>query len=168
MKNYFITAIVVSFALTNFISAQSGTVIYGTVTDAVTSQPLPGVNILVMDTDKGAATDVNGQYRITSLAPGTYRLRASSIGYNAVIKTDVQVSSARPAQIDFALIEELIQLEGITVTSGYFTQNPIELNSVRNFSYEEIRRAPGGFEDVIRASLFYPVLRRLMPAEMIL
>ncbi len=142
--------------LGSFLFAQPSGSINGRIIDAKTKQPLPSVNIIIPGSDYGAATDIDGKYSITGLAPGIYQLRASAIGFITITKTDVIVSTARPAIVDFELSETQIELEGITVTSGYFQRNPIEVNSIRTFSYEEIRRAPGGFEDVVRALSILP------------
>jgi len=45
---------------------------------------LPGANILLTDTQKGAASDINGAYRITGIQPGTYQLRVTYLGYNTI------------------------------------------------------------------------------------
>jgi len=84
------------------------------------------------------------------------RLRVSVIGYNSIIRTDVVVQPGKPAEVNFELIEEIIELEDVLVVSDYFNQNPLEVNSIKNFSNEEIRRSPGGFEDVIRALSILP------------
>ncbi len=138
------------------ISAQSGGIITGRVIDAVTREPLIGANVIIPGTGIGAATGENGFYKISNLRADSYQLKASSIGYTSVIKTDIIVTNSRPAEIDFELNEAVIKFQGVTVSSDYFTQNPLEVNSVRNFSYEEIRRTPGGFEDVVRALSVLP------------
>ncbi len=138
------------------ISAQNNTSIYGRVTDAVSKQPLIGVNILVPGTTNGSATDNNGEYKIFGLSPGNYRLRSSLVGYESFVKTDINISSSHPEHVDFELKEQAVQLENVTVTSNYFNSVPTEVNSVRSFSYEEIRKAPGGFEDVVRALSVLP------------
>lgn len=131
-------------------------IISGTVTDARTRQPLAGANILVMETTIGAASDENGNFIIRNLEPNNYRLRASMIGYESVIKTDIIVSPGKLTQVVFELSQQTYELEGVTVTSDYFQKDKIELNSVKSFGYEEIRRSPGGFEDVIRALSVLP------------
>ena len=42
---------------------QTGT-ITGKVVDAKTKQPLVGANVVIMDTDRGASTDLEGNYVI--------------------------------------------------------------------------------------------------------
>ena len=130
--------------------------IFGRVIDAQTKKIIPFANILVVGTNYGAATNENGYYKIERLPFNTYQLRASVIGYNSIIKTDVVVQPGRPAEINFELIEKEIELEDVVVVSDYFYRNPLQVNSLKNFNYEEIRRSPGGFEDVIRALSILP------------
>lgn len=130
--------------------------IAGSVVDFVTKQPLIGVNILIPGTTIGAATDVNGKFIIKNLEPDIYQLRASAIGYNSQTRTDIVVSPGRLSQVFFQLTAQVIQFEGVEVTSDFFRNDPFEVNSTRSFSFEEIRRSPGGFEDVVRALSVLP------------
>jgi hypothetical protein len=130
--------------------------IHGKVIDEVTGEVLPGVNIVIVGTTKGIASDIEGKFVLANLKNGTYQVQASSVGYSSVIISDVVVNSARPATILFKLNELPIELQGLTVRSDFFRVNPSEIGSIANFSYEEIRRAPGGFEDVVRALSILP------------
>ena len=152
-----LSAIIFSVFLISFTSAQSSRIsIYGRVIDAQTKKPIPFANVLVIENNYGSATNDEGYYQIEQIPFNTYQLRASVIGYNSITKTDVVVQPGKPAEIDFELIEQAVQLENVTITSDYFARNPLEVNSVKNFSYEEIRRSPGGFEDVVRALSILP------------
>lgn len=130
--------------------------IYGSVVDATTKQPLIGANILILDSNIGTATDQNGNFKLKDLQPGSYQLKVSMIGYTTVIKTDVLVMIGMPAQVQVELQFSAIELGEITITNDYFNKDPLNVNSIRNFSNEEIRRSPGGFEDVIRALSILP------------
>lgn len=153
-KVFFISLI---FLLSNQMFAQNITGgVYGRVFDFTTKQPIPFANVLVLETNFGAATNDAGLFKIESLPVQTYQIRASVIGYNAQIKTDVVVQTGKPAEVNFELVPQAIEFDGITVTSDYFRKDPLEVNSIRSFSYEEIRRSPGGFEDVIRALSILP------------
>lgn len=139
------------------ISAQSTGTIIGKVVEKISKQPIPGVNVLVVvDTQIGAATDIEGRFEITNVPIGNYQVRISAIGYTTSVRSDVVVNSARPAQLTIELTETVLELEGVTVTSGFFDSEPTEVISLKKFSYEEIRRAPGGFEDVVRALSVLP------------
>jgi hypothetical protein len=144
-----IQIIIFSILITSLGFAQEiNSSIYGKVIDKLTKEPLIGANIIIPGTDFGAATNFDGEYSISNVPPNTYQVRASVVGYNSVTKTDVSVMPGRPAIIDFELTVATIELEGVVVQSDYFIRNPIEVESIRSFSNEEIRRSAGGFEDV--------------------
>ncbi len=130
--------------------------ITGTVNNSITREPLIGANIVIFNTTLGAATNANGRFRIDNVPVGTYVLRASMIGFSSSTVTDVVVSTARPAEVEFTLQESNIELEGVTVTAGFFQKLPGAPLSTQSQSYEEIRRLPGGFEDVVRAISILP------------
>ena len=56
--------------------------ISGKVTDSL-NHPLPGVNIIILENNNGAATDLNGKYIIENLIPNVYNLEFSIIGYKS-------------------------------------------------------------------------------------
>ena len=154
MKKLFIAIILL---VSPFSGAQDDNIkIYGKVTDKLTKQPLPGVNILVLNTNLGAASDLDGKFEIDGLSPGQYQLRASIIGYKSITKTDIMVMNGFTSEVLFELEEEAVQLEDVVVKSNYFEKSRLELISTSGFSNEEIRRSPGGFEDVIRALSIIP------------
>ncbi|MCB9258206.1 MAG: TonB-dependent receptor [Ignavibacteriales bacterium] len=146
--------------LSQLIFSQNIGEITGKVIDRVTKEGLPGVNVIVEETNFGSSTDLNGEFKIQNIPVGNYKVRASFIGYDAITKADVIVNSAKPTFLEFRLSESIIELEGVTVTSNFFETSPVDVNSVKKFSYEEIRRAPGGFEDVIRALSILPGVAR--------
>jgi len=157
MKEIEKLVLIISLIIFSSVSAQSSRGgITGKVVDKISKEPLPGVNVIIVGTNIGAATDLKGEYIIEGLEPGIYQVRASFIGYDAQIKSDIVVNNVRPANVLFELMESVIELGGITVQSDYFYMDPTELNSIASFSYEEIRRAPGGFEDVVRALSVLP------------
>ncbi len=139
--------------------------VYGKVVDNLTKDPLVGANVIILGTDFGAATNLNGEFSISNVPPNTYQVRASVIGYSNVIKTDISVMPGRPAQVIFELSVATIELEGVVVESDYFNNSPVELNSVKNFNYEEIRRSAGGFEDVVRAVSILPGVAQADPGR---
>mgnify|MGYP000860405833 CR=1 FL=1 len=92
--------------------------IVGKVIDKKTGNPLPGVNIIIVGTEMGAATDMEGDYYIINVAPGIYSLQASMIGYKQVIKTEVNVSVNHTTRVDFELEETVLEFgEAVTVVA---------------------------------------------------
>ena len=82
------------------VAAQVGTV-RGTVVDAEAGTPISGANILVVGTQRGTATNADGQYEL-ALPAGAYTLRASFVGYNAVNRS-VTVQAGQTSTVDFDL-----------------------------------------------------------------
>lgn len=155
-KNIFRALVFMLLANVLTVAEENNGTITGKVLNAQTKSAVPFANILVMNTNFGSATDIDGNFRITNLPPNIYQVRISAIGYKSIVKTDVMVTNTSPTFLEISLMEEVIELEGVTVEAGYFKQSNVELSSVRYFNYEEIRRAPGGFEDVVRALSVLP------------
>jgi len=130
--------------------------IIGLVRDQTSHQPLVGVNVLVVGTERGAASDENGTFRIRSVQPGTYSLRASLVGYKTLIKTDVVVTSGHRTQVVVEMAETILSLDEVTVRAEYFAKPQELATSAHALSYEEVRRSPGGAGDVSRVVLSLP------------
>lgn len=156
MKNKIAVIVLTFFSITNLYSQNGVGTISGQVREANTRLPLIAANVIILGTDLGAATDANGNFIIKNVSSNTYQLRASIIGYRSQIKTDVVVQPGKVTQVDFELTAETIQLNNVVVRADYFNRNILQPNSIRSFSYEEIRRSPGGFEDVVRALSILP------------
>lgn len=102
---------------TSVLIAQNRSRIAGMVKDADTRETLPGVNIIIENTSLGAASNANGQYIIINVPAGTYRLRASMMGYETKILTNVMVSVDRITNVDFSLKSTVIQGSEVVVTA---------------------------------------------------
>jgi len=98
------------FLLHNIAFAQSGK-ITGRVVDGTTNEPLPFVNVIIIGTSVGAATDIDGYYTIIGVRPGTYSMKASAIGYNSVTSANVKVSIDLTTKVDFQLFETSVELK---------------------------------------------------------
>ncbi len=118
MKLRRLYALIFVFALlpASMAFAQKGK-IAGLITDASTGESLPGVNILMVGTQQGAITDVDGFYFINNVRPGTYSLRASFVGFNTQIKGNVRVSTGLTSEVNFALDVEDVGLDEVVVTA---------------------------------------------------
>ena len=102
--------------LSSMTNAQTGK-ISGRVVDAKTKEGLPFVNVIVMGTNLGAATDVDGYYSIIGVSPGTYTLKGSAIGYGTVNYDNVKVSIDLTTKINFELSETSVQTAAVTIVA---------------------------------------------------
>src|SRR5699024_6914802 len=94
--------------------AQTGT-LTGSVTDANSDEPLPGVNVFIPDLQRGAATDAEGKFTIEGIEYGTYTVRASFIGYTT-FEQEVTIDQ-ETVTLDIELAAGTQQLEDIVVTA---------------------------------------------------
>jgi hypothetical protein len=147
-----------------FSLSQTGS-IKGRIVDQTTQEALPAAVVQVIGTQFGASSDTNGEFRISNIPVGTYQVRASLIGYGPHMESDVIVAASRPVEILLSLRQSDINLEGVDVRAGYFQRTPDAPVSVQQLTYEEIRRSPGGLEDVVRAIAVLPGVAQAQPGR---
>ena len=95
--------------------AQGVATVRGVIIDVPGGHPLPGGNVVIEGTSLGATTDSDGVYIILNVPPGIHTLRASMVGYQTVVQTDVLVQSGRTIPLSFSLAEAAIEGTEITV-----------------------------------------------------
>ena len=150
-----VTLMLLLFGSSSEAFAQTGS-IRGQVVDATTQETLPGVNVLIEGTLRGAATDLDGRFVIDGLETGTYVVRASFLGYETATKTDIVVQTSRPTLLLIELQQVAIEVEGVVVQASAFDSATDAPTSVNTLGAEEIRRTPGGQNDVSRSLLSLP------------
>lgn len=133
----------------------------GMVVDADTKSPIIGASVMVVDTERGAATNENGEFRIPELPVGSYSVAVRSVGYGPVTRTDVIIRTGRLTQLDIELPVVVTEFEGVTVLGGYFTESPTEPTGSVSYSGEEVRRAPGSAGDVSRIMFTLPSVAKV-------
>ncbi|RMF58969.1 MAG: hypothetical protein D6746_08995 [Bacteroidetes bacterium] len=136
-------------ALPPVVQAQSGK-LAGRVTDASTGDPIPGATVVLLETGQGTATDVDGNYVLIGIAPGTYSVRFSFIGYATRIVENVRITSNRTVTLDVGLTQEVIQGEEVVIEAARPVVDQNQTNSRALVTGEEISRLPvTRLEDVI-------------------
>ncbi len=89
----------------------------GKVVDRQSGEALPGVNIIVDGTNRGAATDNNGEYVILNIPPGDYTLRASFIGYATQRVENLRISIGNTTRQDFSMSQEAVAGEEVVIVA---------------------------------------------------
>ncbi|VAX19768.1 TonB-dependent receptor [hydrothermal vent metagenome] len=152
-KAKFLSSLIVILIITS-LSVYGGSTgkISGTVTDAVSGDPLIGVNVVLAEiTGIGAATDVNGQYVILNIPPGTYTVKFSMIGFKTVDMQGVRVFIDRTIKVNVELQEETYEGETVLVVAK---REEVEMDRTNTASYvnsEEIKALPvTDLKDVIQ------------------
>lgn len=140
-KLFMVAALVFVFCAP--LAAQKFGKITGVVTDGDTGEPLPGANVVITGTSMGAASDIDGNYIILRLPPGTYEMRTDFIGYRPVITQNVQVLTDLTTTIDFKMRSEAVELgQEIVVTAERPIVRKDLTSSEARVQAEEISRLP--------------------------
>jgi len=127
--------------------------IKGRVIDRQTKTGLAGANVLIQNTEKGAATDIEGYFSISKVPIGRQSLKIFYIGYKPAIIPEILVGSAKEIDLTIELEEDVIQNEEIVITPKIEKNKPLNTMSIvsaRSFSVEETQRYAGGFDDPAR------------------
>jgi TonB-dependent receptor len=121
--------------------------IKGTITDAANSETLIGVNVVVLGTSLGSATDIEGQFRIVGIPARVLNVKISCIGYEPQVK-EIDFSKTSDVVLDAQLKSAVILGEEVVVTAQMRGQNAainqqITSNSIINVvSEEKIKELP--------------------------
>ena len=124
----------------------------GTILDIETKEPIIDANIVFIENDFGAASDINGNFSITNLNGQKYEILVSAIGYRD-IKTTINLLSQN--DFIFELIPEPVLTSALNVVGRfpskhlpYFTQN-ISSEKISDNNYQtmsELFRNIGGVD----------------------
>ncbi len=148
---YSLKILIISLAssalLSSIIFAGTTGKIAGKVIDAKTKEPLIGVNIVIVGTSMGGASDVDGSYFIINIPPGVYEVRASEIGYASVTVKNVRVSADQTTRLDFEMGEQAVQVQTVVVTASKplvqkdltSTQSSISGSSISMLPVEDVQ-----------------------------
>ncbi|NBB86607.1 MAG: TonB-dependent receptor [Bacteroidetes bacterium] len=84
--------------------------------DAADDAPLPGINVALVGTMYGTATDAEGQFELTSVPAGDYDLRVSGVGYQT-FQVPIVVQAQQTTRLRIELQEEAVSLEELEVVA---------------------------------------------------
>lgn len=103
--------------------------ITGTVTDARTKSPLPGVVVKFQNHNIATATDANGVYNLSAaLPPGNYQLTFSFIGFKPQ-SLPVTLGDQQTVQVDAQIQEDIVGLDEVVVTGTSVATSKKELGN---------------------------------------
>jgi len=141
--------------------------IAGVVKDA-TGKPIPGANILIQGTVRGASADAEGRYFILDVPPGIYSIAASAVGYERKIYTGVKVSADMTTELNVELREAAVAVPEVvveaerplvdrTLTATRSTITTAELNNTLPVAnvFEVLATSAGVYRSFVRGGRQY-------------
>ena len=88
----------------------------GTVVDAQSKEPLPGATVLVVGTNNGTATNLEGRYVINGIESGRVKIKFTYVGYKDK-EAEVFIKPGVINKLDVALEESAISGKEVIVTA---------------------------------------------------
>lgn len=135
MKNQLIVLlliITVLLPLRSFSQTPGGT-ITGVIRDQSTGETMPGVNVVIEGTLRGASTGPEGEFTITGVAPGTYSLHLTFISYKPLRVDGVEVKNGSVSVINVSMSDQSVELDDIVVVATRKTDSEVSvMNSIRS------------------------------------
>jgi len=121
-------------------------------------KPVVAATVLVVGTRLGAYTDAEGRYLIMKVPPGTYELKASRLGFNAMTVSGVVVSADNTTKQDFKLGDTALATQevvvvaerppvDVTVTSSQVTMTTEEIEDLPVQSLTDVVNLQAGVVD---------------------
>ncbi|MBS4035500.1 MAG: TonB-dependent receptor [Ignavibacterium sp.] len=119
----------------------------GKVTDGIL--PIQFVNIFLLNTTLGTASQSDGTFRITGVPVGIYEVRFSSIGYETRV-FDITISEGKTVEINVVLKTSVIEVDDVEVTGLRQQKQSDTRTSLIDLNPRDAKILPGAAEDVLR------------------
>lgn len=116
--------------------------ISGIIIDEKSGDPLIGVNVILMGTDLGAATDEDGYYTILNIYPGQYTLFTSMVGYKEIRIKNLKVKSGFTTHQNFDMITQAIEGKEVIVIGDKFEIQRDRTSTMSVVGADEIKALP--------------------------
>ncbi len=117
MSHKIIIYLLLAFLAANVMAGTTGK-IAGFLRDKDNQEPLIGVNVEILETDLGAASDADGFFFINNVQPGVYQVRLSYLGYQTVEVKNVAVTVDHTTEVNVDMETASLNFEGsITVVA---------------------------------------------------
>jgi outer membrane receptor for ferrienterochelin and colicin len=131
MKNLFKSLILmfISVSVTAYSQQETGT-IFGIVTEQSTGEALPGVNVVIEGTLRGASTGPDGKFMISAVPPGKYNLNLTFISYKPLKIEGVEVKTGAATQLTASMIDQSVELGDVVVVAT--KRNDSEVTVINN------------------------------------
>ena len=135
--------------------SQTGTIV-GRVYNEINNESIPFANVIIENTQMGAVTDENGEFRIDKIKPGVYNLTISFIGFQTAYLNEIQVGSTATVNLDIAMAEESAMLDQVVLNTNRIEKSEESPLSKQTIGVAEIFRNPGGNRDISRVVQILP------------
>lgn len=126
--------------------------IRGTVTDNISSSPIPGATVMVEFSNPviGTTTDENGKFRLPNVPVGKVNLIIRFTGYRRGYLSNLEVQSGKELVLNILLEEDINAVKEIEIVAETDKREPLNSMSgisTRTFSVEETQKFAAAVND---------------------
>lgn len=136
-----LTLLLVSLILPDFATAGDTGALNGSIKDE-NGKPLIGASVVLTGTSMGAATDSKGNFLIFNIKYGSYDIRFSMIGYQAVIYQNVTILPDIISSLDIILKQSTLSMEEVVVEAASPLIRRDITGSLHELGREKIQNIP--------------------------
>jgi len=141
MKKIYTILLAALFLISTALFAQTGVgKMSGRVIDAATGEALIGANVILLNTNLGAATDIEGNYFILNITPGTYDVKFSYVGYAPKTIEGVRIVANITYELNVDLSTDFTLPDIVVVDKKFFEEKAT--NTVKVIDSDQISRLP--------------------------
>ncbi len=116
--------------------------IKGKVIEKSNQRPMFMTNVSLLNTRLGAATDFDGNYVVTNVPVGTYRVQVSYVSYKTEVQ-EVTVTAGREVMVNFEMEDDILALDEVVVTGqGYALKKKELTTTIQTINPRDIEEAP--------------------------
>ncbi len=152
-----VLSILILFIGCIFTQAENHYSIKGVVIDKTTRSPIPYANVIIWNSSKGTTTDSIGNFTITNVLPGTYRLQATYIGYATNTTPEFLVINNKSFEtIELEETGKTLKEVEIKGVAGPFRKSAESPLSMREIGFTEIEKSAGSNRDISRVLESFP------------
>ena len=111
MKNILFVLIALIISVNIFAQEKKYTqTVRGVVIDADTEIPLPGVNVIIVDSDPvvGTVTDISGEFKLENISVGRQTIKATYVGYKPAIISNILLSTGKEVVLNISIKQSVI------------------------------------------------------------
>jgi hypothetical protein len=125
--------------------------IEGRIVDAETKEILVGSSVAIVGGLTGTRSNVEGDFSLSKLAPETYSLNISHVGYESREYDDLVVNAGETMHLDVELTPKPISVKNIVVSPSRFAIMETTPSVQQSLSRKDIESMPQFGEDIYRA-----------------
>jgi outer membrane cobalamin receptor len=124
----------------NYLYSQSSG-LRGSVRDSASGETVPYATVRILGTDKGAYSNVNGYYFISTVPFGYQDVQVTAVGYEPLTKR-IRFRREEPVSQNFYIVPKPVQLQPITKTAERLKEVYETNISAQSISQQEINMVP--------------------------